>query len=217
MTATFDIETLPTNDQSIIDDIAATIKPPGSIKKAESIKAWMDENYEQALVDAISKTALDGMYGRIACIAWHHPHTDHMMSTDKYMTEHEAISSFYTWLRQHGEDDFCGHNIAGFDLPFLKHRSMILGIKPPSNILKAMNARPWDDCIKCTMLMWSSDKSKMVSMKKLCKVFGIPYDHDGFNGSMVAETWGTDPDKVIQYCRDDVARTVEIYKRLTFA
>ena len=109
----------------------------------------------------------------------------------------------------------CGHNVAGFDLPFIKHRSIILGVKPPVAMLKAMSAKPWDTCIADTMLMWSSDSQKRASMDKLCKAFSLEGKGD-FDGSMVAETWPVDPQKVIDYCKDDVRRTRAMYKRMTF-
>ena len=78
-----------------------------------------------------------------------------------------------------------------------------------------MSAKPWDACIADTLLMWSGDPHKRGSMDKLCKVLGIPGKGD-FDGSMVASTWPTDPQKVISYCEDDVIRTRSIYQRLTF-
>lgn len=111
---------------------------------------------------------------------------------------------------------FCGHNIAGFDLPFLKARSIILAVKPPSVLIKAMNAKPWDICIADTMLLWNPDSQKRASMDKICKAFGID-GKDDFDGSMVAETWPVDPQKVIDYCEDDVRRTRAMYKRMTFS
>jgi predicted PolB exonuclease-like 3'-5' exonuclease len=111
---------------------------------------------------------------------------------------------------------FCGHNIAGFDLPFLKHRSIIHGVKPPAQLLKAMNGKPWDAGVLDTLLMWSSDPHKRGSMNRLCKALGIVGKGD-FDGSMVAETWPVDPQKVISYCKDDIRRTREIYRRLTWA
>ena len=39
-----DIETLPTTDMEVIAEIAASIKPPGTIKKPESVAAWMAQN-----------------------------------------------------------------------------------------------------------------------------------------------------------------------------
>jgi len=80
-----------------------------------------------------------------------------------------------------------------------------------------MTAKPWDKEIADTMLMWSPDREKRVGMDKLCKAFGIPGKGD-FDGSMVADEWENgSKDKVISYCRDDVLRTREIFKRLTFA
>jgi predicted PolB exonuclease-like 3'-5' exonuclease len=66
------------------------------------------------------------------------------------------------------------------------------------------------------MLLWSSDSQKRASMEKLCRAFGIAGKGD-MDGSKVAETWLTDPEKVIHYCKKDVVRTREIYRRLTWA
>ena len=46
---TFDIETLPTTDERVIAQLAASIKPPGTIKKQESKDTWMQENYDIVL------------------------------------------------------------------------------------------------------------------------------------------------------------------------
>lgn len=210
---TFDIETLPTNYQEVIESLAETITAPGQYKKPESIDKWMEENKESHLKELVAKTSFNGMYGRIACIAW--SEDKEMYSTNETHSEREAIELFYDLIKVSESLTFCGHNIAGFDLPFLKHRSMILGIRPPESLLTAMNAKPWDSCIADTMLMWSSDRDKRPSMEKLCKALGIEGKGD-FDGSMVADTWPTDPNKVIDYCLDDVRRTIEIYKRLTF-
>jgi hypothetical protein len=213
---TFDIETLPTQDHEIIEQLRATIKPPATHKKPETIAAWMEENAESALAELVAKTSFDGMYGRVACIAW--DYFDGSFSTDACMTEAEVIGALFDHIGSIDDNQlvFCGHNIAGFDMPFLKHRAIILGIQPPHKLWQAMNAKPWDSCIADTMLMWSSDPHKRGSMDRLCKAFGIA-GKDGFDGSMVAETWPVDPVKVIEYCKDDVRRTVEMYKRMTFA
>jgi len=210
----FDIETLPTTDKKVIERIGASIKPPGTIKKKESIDAWMAENYEQELKKEIHKTGLNGAYGSVACIAWN----DGFLTTSSFknMSEHEVISDFYETIENTGIDTFSGHNIAGFDLKFLKQRSMILGIKPPKNILKAMNAKPWDDCIKDIMLMWDSDKNKMASLEMMCWWFGVKHGMPDMDGSMVAETWYKDPQKVIDYCVCDVKAEREIYYKMMF-
>ena len=79
-----------------------------------------------------------------------------------------------------------------------------------------MNAKPWDDCIKDIMLMWDPDKNKMTSLDLMCWLFGVKHDHDGIDGSMVAEMWEIDPQKVIDYCISDVKATREIYYKMMF-
>lgn len=224
---TFDIETLPTTDAEVIASLAETVKAPGTLKKPESIAAWMEENRESAAAELVAKTSFDGLYGSIACICYQFDDGE-VFSVDCNTSgdENTMLEHFYSHVfdmvctEYHGgiashNLTVCGHNIAGFDLPFLKHRSIILGVKPPVALLKAMNAKPWDTCIADTMLMWSSDSQKRASMDKLCKAFGLEGKGD-FDGSMVAETWPVDHQKVIDYCKDDVRRTRAMYKRMTF-
>lgn len=228
MMLTLDIETLPTTDEAVIASLADSVKAPGTLKKPESIAAWMEENRESATAELVAKTSFDGLYGSIACICYQFDDSE-VFSVDCVSSgdEKTMLEHFYSHVfdmvctEYHGgvasqNLTVCGHNIAGFDLPFLKHRSIILGVKPPVAMLKAMNAKPWDTCIADTMLMWSSDSQKRASMDKLCKAFGLEGKGD-FDGSMVAETWPVDPQKVIDYCKDDVRRTRAIYRRLTFA
>ncbi|MBY0498848.1 MAG: ribonuclease H-like domain-containing protein [Nitrosomonas sp.] len=210
----FDIETLGCNDPVLIAELEKTISAPAQYKKTESIDEWMVLNKSTELQKLVSKTSFDGMYGRIACIAWASNDWD-VISTQADMTEEESIECFYQFVEASCDNKFCGHNLHGFDLPFLKHRSIILGIKPPRFLLEAMNAKAWDNCIQDTMILWSQDRDKRASMSKLCKVLGIE-DKGDMDGSKVAETWVTDPDKVIDYCKADVERTRQIYKRLTF-
>lgn len=227
MLLTLDIETLPATDENLIAEIAATVKAPGQYKKAESIAEWFATEGAKAINEAIAKTSFDGLYGSIACICYQFDDGEvfsvdcNRSGNEKTMLEHFYSHVFDMVCTEYHDGiasqnlTVCGHNIAGFDLPFLKHRSIILGVKPPVALLKAMNAKPWDTCIADTMLMWSSDSQKRASMDKLCKAFGLEGKGD-FDGSMVAETWPVDHQKVIDYCKDDVRRTRAMYKRMTF-
>lgn len=208
----FDIETLPTTDKKVIERISASIKPPAKYTKKESIDTWMAENYELELKEKIHATGMQAAYGSVVCIAW--TCDEKIYSTSPEMNEKDCLIWFYAQIEHH--QTFSGHNISGFDLKFLKQRSMILGIKPPKNILKAMNARPWDDCIKDIMLMWDLDKNKMASLEMMCWWFGVKHGMPDMDGSMVAETWPVDPQKVIDYCIGDVKAEREIYYKMMF-
>ena len=220
-----DIETLPTADPAIIAEIAATVTPPGNISKAETIAAWEAEKKPALVAQAVAKTSFDTLAGSIACICWA---VDDGPVRAVFCDEDEGgmLRVFFNVLggslqfpHSRIEADthtYVGHNIAGFDLPFLKHRAIVHGIKPNVSLWKAMHAKPWDSCIADTMLMWSADRERRVGLDKLCRAMGIPGKGD-FDGSMVAATWPVDPEKVIAYCKGDVERVRAVYKRLTFS
>jgi hypothetical protein len=211
---TIDIETLPTTNIDVIAKIGSTINPPANYKKQDTIDQWMTENYEIELKNKVSKTALDGGYGMVACIAWNIE--GYAVNTNWNESEIECLNKLYGDIESSGADTFCGHYISSFDLPFLLQRSIILGIKPPQAILKAMRAKSWDDCIKDTHLMWTGDRNKHIGLGTLCWILGVDHGSPDFDGSMVADTWADDPHKVIDYCAHDVKATVEIYNKLTF-
>ena len=221
-----DTETLPTTDAETIAEIAANIKPPANYSKPETIAKWMDDNKEQAVKEAVHKTGFSGLYGSIACICYAFDDGPVYSRSACDIGEAEMLVSLFAHIEEvtgiehhtgmaHTSLTFIGHNVIGFDLPFIKHRCIINAVKPPLAFRKAFDAKPWGSEVADTMLMWSSDKEKRTSMDKLCKAFGIPGKGD-FDGSMVAATWPVDPQKVISYCVDDVERTRKIYKRMTF-
>lgn len=221
-----DIETLPTTDASVIAEFESKVKAPATYKKPESIAEWMKENKDAAVKEMVGKTSFSGLYGSIACICYAFDDGD-VFSVDCRDGEKKMLEDFYSHLFDQtssaihggvveGKATFVGHNIVGFDLPFIKHRSIILGVKPPRAVREAFAAKPWGNEVADTMLLWSTDKEKRASMDALCKAFGLDGKGD-FDGSMVADTWPADPEKVISYCKDDVIRTRQMYERITFS
>lgn len=222
-----DIETLPTSNPDVIAQFEKTIKAPATYKKPESIAEWMKENKESALKELVAKTSFSGLHGSIACISYAVDDGDVFVIGANDKTETQMLAGFFshvielTGLKIYNgvsqrDITVCGHNVAGFDLPFIKHRCIINKVPPVKFMAKAFEAKPWGAEVADTMLMWSSDREKRASMDSLCKAFGIAGKGD-FDGSMVAGTWPTDPQKVMEYCQDDVRRTREMYKRITFS
>ena len=56
----FDIETIPTSNKEVMDNILAGISAPGNYTKPETIAKWMDENAHTIFDKELRKTALDG-------------------------------------------------------------------------------------------------------------------------------------------------------------
>ncbi len=215
----FDLETTPTDDPTQIEEISASVKPPSTMSKPETIAKWVENDKPGAVADAIAKTSLDGTYGRICCIgrAWGDAKASARCSSDEagliaefFDEVSSAVRSAKVPLR------LIGHNIIGFDLPFLWKRAVLQGIKPPACI--DFRAKPWGDSVCDTMLMWDNDKQKRISLDRLCRVLGVPTSKSDMDGSKVAEYFRNGRfEEIASYCADDVAATRACFNRLSFA
>ena len=214
-----DLETIGTDDASVV-----SVKPPGSLKKVESIAKWESEEKPQAIQEALAKTAFDGTYGRIICAGI--AIDDGPPQSFVAETEHALISGLFHAIKEastidyHGGSTeqavFVGHNIAGFDLPFLRKRSIILGICPPSAM--PLNAKPWDKAIFDTMIQWDGDRERRISLDKLCKVLGIDSPKGEMDGSKVGDYFRAGRiAEIAAYCRADVAAVRQVHRRMIFA
>ena len=221
-TITFDIETLPSDDSGIIADIAAGIKPPGNLKKAETIEAWERDEKPAAVLEAVRKTGLDGTYGRICCIGFA---VDDEPVECSFGNEEDVLRNFFRWLNGAARISdytdrqsaiFVGHNVLSFDLRFLWQRCVVNGIRPPAFI--PFNAKPWDGKVFDTMTAWNPAREKSISLDKLCRALGVPSSKGDLDGSKVAEYWQAGKQQeVAAYCMADVEAVRQCHKRMVFA
>jgi predicted PolB exonuclease-like 3'-5' exonuclease len=214
----FDIETIPSQLPGIRDEFIAAVTAPGQYKKPESIAEWLKDNREAEGEAAWLKTSFDGGLGHVVAIGWAVEDEEprcYYESGDVVADERSLIEDFFTTLGEAGRVQLVGHNIIGFDLPFLWKRAMVLGIKPPSNFPR--NPKPWGDEVADTMLLWDGQQRAGGSMDRICRLMGIPGKGD-MDGSKV---WPAVRDgriaEVAEYCRQDVARTRAMHRRMIFA
>lgn len=220
----FDIETIGSDDSSVTQDIAATIKPPGNMSKPETIAKWEAEEKSALVQEAILKTAFDGGLGKVICIGWAvdegpsqtaHDRPERELLVDFFAAAKEAARLHYQGGQTKQPMTFVGHNIGSFDLRFLWQRAVINGIKPPSAI--PFNVKPWDNAIADTMLIWNPLPGQKTSLDKLCKVLGVPTPKGELDGSKV---WAYVKDgriaEVAEYCRRDVEAIRQCYRRMMF-
>ncbi len=221
-TITFDIETLPTNDAGIIADIAAGIKSPGNLKKAETIEAWERDEKPGAVLEAVKKTALDGTFGRICCIGFA---VDDEPVECSFGNEEDVLRNFFRWLNGAARISdytdrqsaiFVGHNVLSFDLRFLWQRCVVNGIRPPAII--PFNAKPWDGKVFDTMTAWNPARERSISLDKLCRALGVPSSKGDLDGSKVAEYWQAGRhQEVAAYCMADVEAVRQCHRKMVFA
>jgi 3'-5' exonuclease len=214
----FDIETVPAQDPAIRAECRAAITPPGNYSKPETIEKWLAENRDKMGDEAWLKTSFDGGVGQCVCIAFAvgdgivHSYGVSDLSRE---SETKMLQDFFCALTDAGHVCLTGHNIVGFDIPFLWKRAMVLNVKPPFNFPR--NPKPWSELVCDTMLFWDATQRAGGSMDRICRLLGIP-GKDGFSG---ADVWPAiergEFARVASYCAADVERTRLMHKRMTFA
>lgn len=216
-----DIETIPTVDPAVIEEIAAGVLPPGNMSKAETIAAWEVDKKPALVEEAVRKTSFDATYGRICCIGWAFEDAPPTTLMTPALEEREMLASFCkVVLTQAGQIEsrleVCGHNVS-WDLRFMLQRCIVNGVRPPHALMAAMQAKPWGDSIRDTMLMWHPDRERRISLDKLCRVLGVPTSKGDMDGSKV---WGAyqagEYEKIATYCAADVEATRKVFHRLSF-
>lgn len=217
MFITLDIETIPTQDDAVIAQIAETVKPPAQMKKAETIAEWEKTEKANAVAEAVQKTALDGAYGQIVCIGYAFGDGDIARVYGK--DEATILQVFFNDLQEAKESThtgltFVGHNLSSFDMRFIYHRAVINNVKPP--LCFPINPKSWDACIFDTMTYWSGHGGK-IGLDRLAKALGIEGKSTDFTWQDVLPAYlRGDFSAIGDYCKGDVELTRNVYKRLTF-
>jgi hypothetical protein len=219
----FDIETIPSQDQAVKAEIRASVTAPAQYKKADSIAEWIKENGDAAAEADWLKTSFDGGLGQIVCIAWQideGPVKSLQVDGLSAEAERALLVDWFAALRGahsggHGTRPvLIGHNVVGFDIPFVWKRAIVHNVKPP--LWFPRNPKPWAETVFDTMTAWAGDRDK-ISMDKLCRALGIPGKGDISGADVWPMVQAGRLDEVVAYCRADVQRTKAIHDRLTFA
>lgn len=214
-----DIETIPTDRADVREYIAATCTAPAQMKKAETIAAWEANDKPAAIEEAVTKTGLDGAFGRVCVIGW--AINDGEPQAVYGLNERLVLEEFSERLEvpMHERHTTCvvGHYISGFDLRFLTQRYIVNGILPPPVISRAARAKPWEDQVVFdSMVQWCGAKGS-ISLEKLCLALSIPSPKGELDGSKV---WQYAQDgriaEVAAYCRKDVEAARAVWRRMTF-
>lgn len=162
------------------------------------------------------KTAFDGGFGAICVIgyAFNDEPAKHIICDDEssgisqfLMAAHEAMDA-----ANHAGIEFIGHNLTGFDLPFLWKRAVINGL-PHAHIPK--DAKHGMGRVFDTMTAWAGYKDR-ISLDTLAGILGLPSSKDEMDGSMVCDYWLEGrKEEIATYCKKDVELTRQIYERIS--
>ena len=206
-----DIETIPCQSPEYRDLVRKGIKPPGNIKKPESVAQWLTENADSATDEAVAKTSFDPAHGHICCLGF--AIGDEPVQYYEARTvedERHILEGFYSNMPKLGLACFIGHNVAAFDLRFIMCRSIVLGVNIPKIIPR--DPKPWSDQVFDTMLAWAGVRGT-IGQDRLSQALGLEGKGD-FDGSMVAQAWADgEYAKIARYCMKDVETVRTIHKR----
>jgi hypothetical protein len=217
MKVVLDIETVPAPREEWAR-IAGMSPAPGSdasgsddlFERAEADRRRQveDEQYE--------KSSFDGTFSRIVCIGL-------IMLTDAMeaqgavawygANEKELLRQFWARLGQIRPGLYITHNGLGFDLPFIRKRSIIHQVKPSVEIsLAKFRTEPVYD----TMAVWSNwDQRGWVKLDVLARALNV--ETKSGSGKQVAEMWARGQGKdIADYCLQDTYVTYACYCRMNF-
>lgn len=209
-----DIETVGHDDPATRAEAAASISPPKTMSKPETIAKWEAEEKPALVEDAIKKGAFDGALGRVVCIGY--AVNDDAVQTVADAQELHLLGNAFQAIDETMKGmqtvRVIGHNVA-WDVRFLWQRAVINGLRPPKCLLAAVKAKPWE--IEDTMLLWNPERDRKISLDKLCKTLRVPTPKSEMDGSKVWERFKAgDIESIRTYCAGDVAAMRECHRKM---
>lgn len=211
------------------EDLGLTGNDAKYTSKDDAVALW-EKKFAQEKAPEVAeaewrKTSFDGARGELVSIAWAceddevvsvHRHASFLDGELILSSEKEMLEDFFKRLNKDlkaRRPMFVGQFIGGFDLPFLFHRAVILGVRPPFEInFNGRHGQAFYD----TQIAWAGFKGRM-SQDALCAALGIAGKPDDIDGSKVWDFVKEGKvERVAEYNRDDVNKNREIYKRLNF-
>jgi len=163
-----------------------------------------------------AKSAFDGTFSRIVCVGLLE-FSDQMEARSAVSwygaNERELLRQFWARLGQDRPTLFITHNGLGFDLPFIKKRSIIHQVKPSLDInLAKFRTEPVYD----TMAVWSNwDTRGWVKLDVLARALQV--DTKSGSGEQVAGMWEKGQGlELARYCLQDTYVTYACYCRMNF-
>lgn len=221
-----DIETIPQQpEEASKAAIAESIQAPAQMSKPETIAAWHAGEGAYAGVKAAlieetyRKTSFDGAKGEIISISFCNDecnpitvYRDSQSAGGERQMMHLAFVKLQELLVGKAPW-FIGHNIGGFDLKFLFHRSVINKINPNIDFKQygRHGAQFYD-----TMQAWAGYGNR-ISQDNLCAALGIEGKPDDIDGSKVWDFYKAGKiEQIAQYNANDVLTVRKIFNRLHF-
>jgi len=175
-------------------------------KAVKNRKAKVEKAREEHFAKFKEKAALSPLYGQVLAIGILDDMENRSYITQSALDDEDiVIKTFWSTMTSKN----IGHNIHGFDLPFLVRRSWANDIAVPQKTIE--NYRFWHHGYVDLMQVWQlGNRQEYVSLDTLCKFFGIPGKPDDVGGADFARLFNGTPEErkqALDYLSNDLTMT----------
>ena len=169
----------------------------------------------------VNRSALVPEFGRIACVsvAFVTDKGETRMQSFSDMDEKKLLVEVQKLLKKVGELGFflCGHNVKGFDIPYIAKRMIMNGILPPK-ILPGHDTKPWEVRAFDTKEFWQyGGYGSIASLELMCVCLGVESSKTmEVTGNKVHESFWVkkDIDGIVKYCEKDVSVLIDVIEKI---
>lgn len=228
-----DVETVPSSAAWVLPEVEQSVRPPGSIKKAETLAKWEAEERPAAIEEAYRRCALAPETAEIVAIAAvTEDGREWVRCRTPQESEADLLTDFFAWVelqRQERRKAWVGnlgfdwpeagdepvhlvaHN-AAFDLSMLRAACVRCATRPPFKLPTALD-RPGKG-YTCTMQAFAGYGGK-VSLRRLALSLGLLDPKADMDGEQVYDAWqaGRYAD-IARYCLGDALTVKAIFERM---
>lgn len=179
----------------------------------DSHTAKVEEDRQAFWADIREKAPLNPLHGRVLAIGYYSTDTE-KTCLDIQEDEGAMLTHFWTRYQQiRGRRQLVGHNVFGFDIPFLVKRSWLLGLDVPP---KLFSRGRWIDneTFADTMLLWSAGGKIGGKLDALARAMGVGSKPEGVDGAMFADLLLSDRKAAEAYLRNDLYMTCHVAQRM---
>lgn len=219
----YDLET--TSEYKTFEDFEAA-DPMGAksfkLKYERAIRA-NNQQWSGTVSEAYTRNApLYAEYGKIVCISYGLFINGKFSVSSKDITTYEngeeGLVDFIARLFNkcdHKGMFLSGHNIKGFDNPYIFKKLIKYNIRIPFS-LNNIGKKPWEIMMWDTAEMMKAGGFSTISLADCTYMFGIETPKDDISGADVHRVYWEDNDvpRIVIYCEKDVVAVMEVAKRI---
>ena len=204
-----DAETVPLKD--------SLLKLPKQLQEAW-IKKSEKKEWGDPAKSYLEKSSLYAEFSKICCISIGFFHTG-TEGSDAGIRKFKVKSIFgpnektilkeFAGVLKASKLSLCGHNVKGFDFPFISKRYVINQIEMPA-VLITWGKKPWElEHFVDTMELWKFGSfTGATSLDALCGALDVPTPKGDMDGAKVREQYFKGHwKKITDYCEKDVVAT----------